>query len=160
MDYPDRKPSAMSPPNLSLEPPAALFPFFVGWRLAASALDRCSVFGGRGSAIRSAPRRVFALVLALLACLGILGCTPSASLDSARLPSAPTYCWRKGAAIYRDRNHDGRIDWEVSGESWRHDGLDTYKVDANFDAYYDVKYTAGGIKGAVYWTTNLHERGC
>ena len=70
-------------------------------------------------------------------------------------------CWKNGPAYYRDYNHDGRIDWEVSGENWRADGSDIYKVDMNFDGYYDLKYSFGyGITGRP--TTNgleiIHER--
>lgn len=78
--------------------------------------------------------------------------------DEIRLTILPPDIWQHGAAIYRDRNHDGKIDWEVSGETWRHDGIDAYKADTNYDGFYDLKYGAGGIKGGIQWSTNIHER--
>jgi len=68
-----------------------------------------------------------------------------------------TFCWQQGAAIYRDRDHDGKIDWEVSGETWRFDGIDTYKADTNYDGFYDLKYGKGGLTGGIYSSTNIHE---
>ena len=51
--------------------------------------------------------------------------------------------WRKTTIkkyrrrVYRDRNGDGMVDWEESGESRGTDGFGTYKVDDDYDGYYD-----------------------
>jgi hypothetical protein len=74
------------------------------------------------------------------------------------IPPEHRSTWQRGTAIYRDRNGDGKIDWETSGQEWRGDGLDVYKVDANYDGFYDVKYAAGGIKGGKYWEKSIDER--
>ena len=81
--------------------------------------------------------------------------------DEVKVNTFPPDTWRRGTAIYRDRNHDGRIDWEVSGEQWRSDGADIYKVDTNYDGFYDLTYSFGyGITGkpATGWSKNIHER--
>ena len=78
--------------------------------------------------------------------------------DELRVEELKADTWKRGTAIYRDLNHDGKIDWEVSGESWRFDGVDTYKVDTNFDGFYDVEYRAGGITGGLYGSKQIHER--
>ena len=83
---------------------------------------------------------------------------------------------------YRDRNRDGKIDWEVSGETWMGhtvgpvktvtnadggvvvtaeytgQGVDTYKVDTNYDGFYDLAYGAGGTNDQIQWTKPIHER--
>jgi hypothetical protein len=102
--------------------------------------------------------------------------------DEVKLKILPPDVWRQGTAIYRDRNHDGKIDWEVSGKTWMGravypykmvtnsvgdvmavlettgQGVDTYKVDTNYNGFYDLKYGAGGTNGQIQWTTNIHER--
>jgi hypothetical protein len=92
----------------------------------------------------------------------------------------PPDTWMRGAQFYRDRNHDGKIDWEVSGatwmghavepfkmidagqgrvtQEWTGQGVDTYKVDTNFDGFYDLAYGAGGTNGQIQWTQPIHER--
>jgi hypothetical protein len=72
-------------------------------------------------------------------------------------PEHPS-CWQRGTKIFRDRDGDGRIDWEVSGDTWRHDGVDTYKADTNYDGYYDVESAWGGITGGEYSHKSIHER--
>lgn len=94
-----------------------------------------------------------------------------------KLQILPPDTWTRGAQFYRDRNHDGKIDWEVSGETWMGhtigkmidlgqgrvtqewtgQGVDTYKVDTNFDGFYDLAYGAGGTNGQVQWTKPIHE---
>lgn len=76
-------------------------------------------------------------------------------------PSAPTYCWQKGEPIYCDCNHDGKIDLEVSGSRELAEGSDIYKVDTNYDGYYDVEYSFGipiTGKPTTNWTRSIHER--
>jgi hypothetical protein len=97
-----------------------------------------------------------------------------------KLHILPPDTWQRGVKFYRDRNHDGKIDWEVSGETWMGhaveplkmidagqgrvtqewtgQGVDTYKVDTNFDDFYDLSYGAGGTNGQVQWTKPIHER--
>jgi hypothetical protein len=82
----------------------------------------------------------------------------SKDIEMKVIPPEHPACWQRGTVIYRDRNNDGSIDWEVSGQEWRGDGLDVYKVDTNYDGFYDVKYAAGGIKGGKDWEKNIHER--
>ena len=77
--------------------------------------------------------------------------------DKVKLRVLPPDAWQRGAFIYRDRNHDGKIDWEVSGRTWADGGVDTYKVDTNYDGFYDLKYGAGGTNGRIQWITNIHE---
>jgi antitoxin component YwqK of YwqJK toxin-antitoxin module len=66
-------------------------------------------------------------------------------------------CWRRDSAFFRDCNHDGKIDLEVSGERWRFDGVDTYKVDTNYDGYYDLEYGFGGIAGRRTAEKMIHQ---
>jgi hypothetical protein len=91
--------------------------------------------------------------------------------------------WESGGRYYRDRNDDGKIDWEVSGktwmghavdpfkytyvtngntvyatQAWTGQGVDTYKVDTNYDGFYDLEYGAGGTNGQIQWTKPIHER--
>jgi len=94
----------------------------------------------------------------------------------------PPDTWQRGEAIYRDRNHDGKMDWEVSGTTWMGhavypsktvtnsngdvmsvlemtgQGVDTYKVDTNHDGFYDSEYGARGTNGQIQWTKPIHER--
>jgi hypothetical protein len=109
-------------------------------------------------------KTIFAL---LAAAFMLCGCQPSppptstATSDTNSPASAPTYCWQKGGAFYRDRNRDGKIDWEVSGSTELAEGADVFKVDTNYDGYYDLEYFYGiPITGrpTVYWTKNIHER--
>ncbi len=102
--------------------------------------------------------------------------------NEVKLHILPPDAWRRGAKYYRDRNHDGKIDWEASGTTWMgHEvypyryitnsdgdvmatlrvtgqGVDTYMVDTNYDGFYDLEYGAGGTNGQIQWTTNIHER--
>jgi hypothetical protein len=92
----------------------------------------------------------------------------------------PPDTWQRGAQVYRDRNHDGKIDWEVSGKTWMGhavdpgkmidagqgrvtqewtgQGVDTYKVDTNFDGFYDLAYGAGGTNGQIQGRKPIRER--
>ena len=94
----------------------------------------------------------------------------------------PPDTWWDGRKYYRDRNRDGKIDWEVSGETWMGhtvgpvktvtnadggvvvtaeytgQGVDTYKVDTNYDGFYDLAYGAGGTNDQIQWTKPIHER--
>jgi hypothetical protein len=74
-----------------------------------------------------------------------------------KLRILPPDIWQRGTAIYRDRNHDDKIDWEVSSKTWINGGVDTYKTDTNRDGFYDIKYGAGGTNGRTQWSTNVHE---
>jgi hypothetical protein len=102
--------------------------------------------------------------------------------NEVKLHILPPDAWWSGGKYYRDRNHDGKIDWEVSGKTWMgHDvypykmvtnsvgdvmatlevsgqGVDIYKVDTNYDGFYDLEYGAGGTNGKIQWPTNIHER--
>ncbi|HSY18531.1 MAG TPA: hypothetical protein VK815_09370 [Candidatus Acidoferrales bacterium] len=102
--------------------------------------------------------------------------------NEVKLHILPPDTWQRAGKYYRDRNHDGKIDWEVSGETWMGrmvypykmvtnsagtvmatlevtgQGVDTYQVDTNYDGFYDLKYGAGGTNGQIQWTTNIHER--
>jgi hypothetical protein len=104
--------------------------------------------------------------------------------NEVKLHMLPPDTWQHGGKYYRDRNHDGKIDWEVSGATWggqpvrihpftyvtnsdgsvravgkvTGQGVDTYKVDTNYDGFYDLEYGAGGTNGQVQWTKNIHER--
>ncbi len=98
--------------------------------------------------------------------------------NEVKLHILPPDTWQRGGKYYRDRNHDGKIDWEVSGKAWMvpykmatnsggdvmavlettGQGVDTYKVDTNYDGFYDLKYGAGGTNGQIQWTTNIHEQ--
>lgn len=109
-----------------------------------------------------------------------IGSTNTYWSNEVKLHILPPDTWQQGAKYYRDRNHDGKIDWEVSGstwmgntivnyitnsngslsahEEWTGQGVDTYKVDTNYDGFYDLEYGAGGTNGQIQWTTNIHER--
>jgi hypothetical protein len=114
-----------------------------------------------------------------------IGSAKSLWSNEVKLRILPPDTWQRGAKYYRDRNHDGKIDWEVSGRTWMGravypyktvtnsngdamsvlavlemtgQGVDTYKVDTNYDGFYDLKYGAGGTNGQIQWTTNIHER--
>ena len=102
--------------------------------------------------------------------------------DKVKLHVLPPDTWARGGKYFRDRNHDGKIDWEVSGTTWRGhsvypykyitnsagtvfatlettgQGVDTYKIDTNFDGFYDLEYGAGGTNGQIQWTKPIHER--
>ena len=110
-----------------------------------------------------------------------IGSTNTLWSNEVKLHILPPDTWAHGEKYYRDRNHDGKIDWEVSGKTWMgHEvypykmvtntagtvmatlevtgrGVDTYKVDTNYDGFYDLKYGAGGTNGQIQWTTNIHE---
>ncbi len=99
-----------------------------------------------------------------------------------RILPPDTWATRAGK-YYRDRNHDGKVDWEVSGETWSGhaidplhfktftnsigeviatqeytgQGVDIYKVDTNYDGFYDLEYGAGGTNGQIQWTKVIHE---
>ncbi len=101
--------------------------------------------------------------------------------NKVKLHILPPEAWW-GGKYYRDRNHDGKIDWEASGNTWMGhsvypgkrvtnsngdvglrlettgQGVDTYKVDTNYDGFYDLMYGAGGTNYQIQWTTNIHER--
>ncbi|GEM_PF-3256542 len=50
--------------------------------------------------------------------------------------------------LYEDRNGDGRIDYESKNDNpGGPDGLVTYKIDDDFDGFYDRQVTEGGIDG-------------
>ena len=66
--------------------------------------------------------------------------------------------WRVGERIFRDRNHDGRIDWEASGNQRGTDGYDIIKEDTDYDGFYDRMYKAGGISPGILWEQEIHER--
>jgi hypothetical protein len=102
--------------------------------------------------------------------------------NEVKLHILPPDTWVRGGKYYRDRNHDGKIDWEVSGNTWMGhavypfryitnsdnsviatlgvtgQGVDTFKVDTNYDGFYDLEYGAGGTNGQIQWTMNIHER--
>jgi hypothetical protein len=105
------------------------------------------------------PKLIFCLALVLSSVLFL--CNSSVSSDTNSAASKPIDCWKKGAAIYRDRNHDGKIDWEVSGSQRFAEGADVFKVDTNYDGYYDVEscfgYPITG-KPTTYWIKSIHER--
>jgi hypothetical protein len=108
-----------------------------------------------------------------------IGSTQTFWSGEIKLHILPPDTWQRGARFYRDRNHDGKIDWEVSGETWMGhavqpfkmidagqgrvtqewtgQGVDTYKADTNFDGFYDVSYGAGGTNGQIQWTKRIHE---
>jgi hypothetical protein len=104
------------------------------------------------------PMSALHIIAGLCLCAVVVGCTPLASSDTNSSPVKAANSWKKGAAIYRDRNHDGKIDWEVSGETWRYDGVDTYRVDTNYDGFYDLEYSAGGIAGKKSPSKAIHDR--
>jgi hypothetical protein len=109
-----------------------------------------------------------------------MGSTQTWWSGEVKLDILPPDTWTRGGRFYRDRNHDGKIDWEVSGETWMGhavvpvkmidlgqgrvteewtgQGVDTYKVDTNFDGFYDLSYGAGGTNGQIQWTKPIHER--
>jgi hypothetical protein len=102
--------------------------------------------------------------------------------NEVKLHILPPDTWLHNGKFYRDRNHDGKIDWEVSGTTWMGHadfssryftnsdksvmatleatgrGPDTYRVDTNYDGFYDLEYGAGGTNGQIQWTKNIHER--
>ena len=102
--------------------------------------------------------------------------------NEVKLHILPPDTWLYNGKFYRDRNHDGKIDWEVSGTTWMGHadfssryftnsdksvmatleatgrGPDTYRVDTNYDGFYDLEYGAGGTNGQIQWTKNIHER--
>ena len=102
--------------------------------------------------------------------------------DGVKLNILPPDTWVQRGKYYRDRNHDGKIDWEVSGmtfmghavfpfksstnsagslvvtEEFTGQGVDTFKVDTNYDGFYDLEYGAGGTSGQIQWTKSIHER--
>jgi hypothetical protein len=110
-----------------------------------------------------------------------MGSTQTFWSGEIKLRVLPPDTWGRGGQFYRDRNQDGKIDWEVSGETWMGhvvglpknvtsygngmviqemagQGVDTYKVDTNFDGFYDLTYGAGGTNGQVQWSKPIHER--
>lgn len=102
--------------------------------------------------------------------------------NEVKLHILPPDTWLHNGKFYRDRNHDGKIDWEISGTTWMGHadfssryftnshksvmatleatgrGPDTYRVDTNYDGFYGLEYGAGGTNGQIQWTTNIHER--
>jgi hypothetical protein len=104
--------------------------------------------------------------------------------NEVKLYILPPDTWQRGGKYYRDLNHDGKIDWEVSGTTWEGhtvrfhpfkyvtnsdgsvwateevtgQGVDTYKVDTNYDGFYDLEYGAGGTNGQIQWMKTIHER--
>jgi len=102
--------------------------------------------------------------------------------NEVKLHILPPDTWLYNGKFYRDRNHDGKIDWEVSGTTWMGHtdfssryftnshksvmakleatgrGPDTYRLDTNYDGFYDLEYGAGGTNDQIQWTTNIHER--
>jgi hypothetical protein len=58
---------------------------------------------------------------------------------------------------YRDRNGDGLVDWEATGELRYTDGYGVYKQDNDFDGYYDRQYTCGGFAYSVTSDQRIHE---
>src|ERR1051325_1511926 len=92
--------------------------------------------------------RVSILIPVWFACFMLTACDSSQDSATGKPTAASTYCWKKGTAVYRDRNHDGQLDWEVSGEKWRSDAADIYKMDTNYDGFYDLEESFGyGISG-------------
>jgi len=116
-----------------------------------------------------------------------MGFTPMGSKETywsneVKLHILPPDTWLRNGKFYRDRNHDGKIDWEISGTTWMGHadfssryftnsyksvmatleatgrGPDTYMVDTNYDGFYDLEYGAGGTNGQIQWMTNIHER--
>jgi hypothetical protein len=107
-------------------------------------------------------RRGTSRCIAVLFLSALVGaCEPSGDFAPAKPLTNSTHCWKKGTVIYRDRNQDGRIDWQVSGENWRSDGADIYKTDTNYDGFYDLEESFGyGVAGkpTTGWSKNIHER--
>jgi hypothetical protein len=111
-----------------------------------------------------------------------IGSTNTLWSNEVKLRILPPDTWFSNGKFYRDRNHDGKIDWEISGTTWMGHadfssryftnshksvmatseatarGPDTYKVDTNYDGFYGLEYGAGGTNGQIQWTTNIHER--
>ena len=80
----------------------------------------------------------------------------SASRSVARQLQPPSW-WKIDETTYRDRNHDGRIDWEVTGDNWGTDGFGIYKEDTDYDGIYDRTYDAGGFSYNTRWSREIHE---
>ena|ERR1700744_2154664 len=102
-----------------------------------------------------------ALVGGALLLRNLAGTAHAGPADTNRPAFKPPICWKKGPAFYRDRNHDGKIDLEISGAKELAEGADIYKVDTNYDGYYDVEYLYGipiTGKAEIVWTKNIHER--
>jgi hypothetical protein len=108
------------------------------------------------------------IVLAMAVVLGggLFFRCPVVAGDSKGSSRARVYCLKGDAPyglhgpIYVDRNGDGKIDWEVDGPRMMAEGISCFKIDTNFDGYYDVKsWTSIPITGEVKtWGTNIHER--
>lgn len=73
--------------------------------------------------------------------------------------SACPRVWHLGNTGYSDTNGDGRIDHEVSDTEGRHatDGYGRYKVDTDFDGFYDKEFEQGGVAGEIRWSRPIHE---
>ena len=69
----------------------------------------------------------------------------------------PPSWWQVDETTYRDRDHDGRIDWEVTGTGWGSDGYGIYKEDTDYDGFYDRIYDAGGFSYQTRWSRDIHE---
>ena len=57
-----------------------------------------------------------------------IGSTQTFWSGQIQLRILPPDTWTRGAQFYRDRNHDGKIDWEVSGKTWMGHAVDPLKM--------------------------------
>jgi hypothetical protein len=59
---------------------------------------------------------------------------------------------------YLDRNGDGIVDWEATGDARSTDGYGVYKEDNDYDGYYDREYEAGGFVYTVNGDKEIREK--
>jgi hypothetical protein len=65
--------------------------------------------------------------------------------------------WFRDGREYRDRNGDGIVDWEATGEGRYTDDFGVYKEDNNYDGYYEREYESGGACYTVNYDKEIRE---
>ena len=82
-----------------------------------------------------------------------------ARLRSGIIPDPPPNRWHCGNTEYFDHNGDGRIDEEVVSIEgyWGSDGYGRFKIDTDYDGFYDKECEMGGVAGELRWSRPIHE---
>jgi len=82
-----------------------------------------------------------------------------ASVSRGIIPEAAPRRWHSGNREFFDNNGDGRIDCEVVSVEgyWGSDGYGRFKIDKDYDGFYDEEREQGGIGGELRWSRPIHE---
>ena len=66
--------------------------------------------------------------------------------------------WTTGNETFVDRNRDGFVDYWSRGNAHVRDGYTHFKIDDDFDGYFDCEFWLGGIAGEIRDEAQIHER--